>query len=84
MIKRMFGLFVLKSKEYSNTKFNIRLSLNKNNKTAKFLHLMSFLPFAKYNSLRSPMGYTHHTSYFVHASIKSASFKTLSICLKTF
>ena len=51
----------------------------KHNKTAKFLHLVPFLLFTKFNSLHPPMGCTHHTLYFIYLPTKLASFENLAL-----
>ena len=47
------------------------------NKLTKFLHLVSFLLFTKYNNLYPPLGCTHHTPYFIYTPIKLASFENI-------
>ena len=49
----------------------------KYNKTGKFLYLVPFLLFTKYNSIHPPMGCTHYTPYFIYIQIKLTSFENL-------
>ena len=47
----------------------------KHSKTHKFLHLVSFLHFTKYNNLYLLKGCTHHTPYFRYTPYRLAPFK---------